>query len=178
MSEIICDVVAKNQVLYSGSLYSVMVPGSEGELGIMANHEPFVSALKDGVIWARTKQEGGTTLSAAIMGGYVQVLGERVIVLCDKTQELSTASMLISSTRRSRALEERIANLSEESVISRSVLTRKLRWCKVQLAAERKRGSVRLIWFSNSYQLKRLFPFRGEPFSFVAGGKRPVSLSP
>lgn len=48
MSEIICDVVAKNQVLYSGSLYSVMVPGSEGELGIMANHEPFVSALKDG----------------------------------------------------------------------------------------------------------------------------------
>ena len=51
MSEIICDVVAKNQVLYSGSLYSVMVPGSEGELGIMANHEPFVSALKDGVIW-------------------------------------------------------------------------------------------------------------------------------
>lgn len=89
MSEIICDVVAKNQVLYSGSLYSVMVPGSEGELGIMANHEPFVSALKDGVIWARTKQEGGTTLSAAIMGGYVQVLGERVIVLCDKTRALN-----------------------------------------------------------------------------------------
>ncbi len=102
MSEIICDVVAKNQVLYSGSLYSVMVPGSEGELGIMANHEPFVSALKDGVIWARTKQEGGTTLSAAIMGGYVQVLGERVIVLCDK---LSTASILRSSTKRSQRLK-------------------------------------------------------------------------
>ena len=111
MSEIICDVVAKNQVLYSGSLYSVMVPGSEGELGIMANHEPFVSALKDGVIWARTKQEGGTTLSAAIMGGYVQVLGERVIVLCDKTRELSTASMLRSSIKRSQRLKSSIANL-------------------------------------------------------------------
>mgnify|MGYP003094889937 CR=1 FL=1 len=132
MSEIICDVVAKNQVLYSGSLYSVMVPGSEGELGIMANHEPFVSALKDGVIWARTKQEGGTTLSAAIMGGYVQV-----IVLCDKTRALNRINVE-KLNKEIPALEERIANLSEESVISRSVLTRKLRWCKVQLAAKEK----------------------------------------
>lgn len=137
MSEIICDVVAKNQVLYSGSLYSVMVPSSEGELGIMANHEPFVSALKDGVIWARTKQEGGTTLSAAIMGGYVQVLGERVIVLCDKTRALNRINAE-KLNKEIPALEERIANLSEESVISRSVLTRKLRWCKVQLAAKEK----------------------------------------
>ena len=137
MSEIICDVVAKNQVLYSGPLYSVMVPGSEGELGIMANHEPFVSALKDGVIWARTKQEGGTTLSAAIMGGYVQVLGERVIVLCDKTRALNRIN-IEKLNKEIPALEERIANLSEESVISRSVLTRKLRWCKVQLAAKEK----------------------------------------
>lgn len=137
MSEIICDVVAKNQVLYSDSLYSVMVPGSEGELGIMANHEPFVSALKDGVIWARTKQEGGTTLSAAIMGGYVQVLGERVIVLCDKTRALNRINVE-KLNKEISALEERIANLSEESVISRSVLTRKLRWCKVQLAAKEK----------------------------------------
>lgn len=137
MSEIICDIVAKNQVLYSGSLYSVMVPGSEGELAIMANHEPFVSALKDGVIWARTKQEGGTTLSAAIMGGYVQVLGERVIVLCDKTRALNRINVE-KLNKEIPALEERIANLSEESVISRSVLTRKLRWCKVQLAAKEK----------------------------------------
>lgn len=137
MSEIICDVVAKNQVLYSGSLYSVMVPCSEGELGIMAKHEPFVSALKDGVIWARTKQEGGTTLSAAIMGGYVQVLGERVIVLCDKTRALNRINVE-KLNKEIPALEERIANLSEESVISRSVLTRKLRWCKVQLAAKEK----------------------------------------
>ena len=58
MSVIRCDVVAKNKVLFSGELYNVMVPGTEGELGIMENHEPFVSALKDGVIWARTQQEG------------------------------------------------------------------------------------------------------------------------
>lgn len=137
MSTIKCDVVAKNKVLFSGELHSVMVPGTEGELGIMANHEPFVTALHDGVIWARTKPEGGTTLSAAIMGGYVQVLGERVIVLCDKTREIKR----INSDKLNKQiaeLEERLENLREDSIISRSVLSHKLRWCKVQLAAKEK----------------------------------------
>lgn len=137
MAVIECDVVAKNKVLYSGELYSVMVPGIEGELGIMANHEPFVTALADGVIWARTKQEGGTTLSAAIMGGYVQVLGKRVIVLCDKTREIKRIN-LQKVEADIPVLEERIANLKDESVISRSVLTRRLRWLKVQKAAKEK----------------------------------------
>lgn len=137
MSTIKCDVVAKDKVLFSGELHSVMVPGTEGELGIMANHEPFVTALHDGVIWARTKPEGGTTLSAAIMGGYVQVLGERVIVLCDKTREIKriNADKLNNEVAE---LEERLENLREDSIISRSVLSRKLRWCKVQLAAKEK----------------------------------------
>lgn len=137
MSVIECDVVAKNKVLYSGELYSVMVPGVEGELGIMENHEPFVTALADGVIWARTKQEGGKTLSAAIMGGYVQVLGKRVIVLCDKTREIARIN-LDKIEKDIPELEERIANLKDESVISRSVLTRRLRWLKVQKHAKEK----------------------------------------
>ncbi len=137
MSVIRCDVVAKDKVLYSGELFNVMVPGTEGELGIMENHEPFVSALRDGVIWARTKEDGGQVLAAAIMGGYVQVLKDRVIVICDKTRAIDRINL-----ERVKAdipvLEERIANLREDSLISRSLLSRKLRWCKVQLAAKEK----------------------------------------
>ena len=137
MSVIRCDVVAKDKVLFSGELYNVMVPGTEGELGIMENHEPFVCALRDGVIWARTQQDGGETLSAAIMGGYVQVLKDRVIVTCDKTRQIKR----INVEKLNKAIpeiEEKLANLPEESIISRSLLTRKLRWCKVQLAAKEK----------------------------------------
>ena len=127
MSVIRCDVVAKDKVLYSGELFNVMVPGTEGELGIMENHEPFVSALRD----------GGQVLAAAIMGGYVQVLKDRVIVICDKTRAIDRINL-----ERVKAdipvLEDRIANLREDSLISRSLLSRKLRWCKVQLAAKEK----------------------------------------
>lgn len=137
MSKIICDVVAKDKVLYSGSLYSVMIPSSDGELGILANHEPLVSALKDGVIWARTKKEGGVILSAAIMGGYAQVLGERVIVLCDKARALNRINV-DKLEKDIPELEARIARLPQDGFISRSVLTRKLRWCRVQLEAKKR----------------------------------------
>ncbi len=137
MSVIRCDVVAKDKVLYSGELFNVMVPGTEGELGIMENHEPFVSALRDGVIWARTKEDGGQVLAAAIMGGYVQVLKDRVIVICDKTRAIDRIN-LERVKNDIPVLEERIANLREDSLISRSLLSRKLRWCKVQLAAKEK----------------------------------------
>ena len=98
MSVIRCYVVAKNKVLFSGELYNVMVPGTEGELGIMEN---------------------------------------RVIVICDKTRQIER----INVDRLNKdipVLEEKIANLSETSIVSRSLLTRKLRWCKVQLAAKEK----------------------------------------
>lgn len=137
MSVIRCDVVAKDKVLYSGELFNVMVPGTEGELGIMENHEPFVSALRDGVIWARTKEDGGQVLAAAIMGGYVQVLKDRVIVICDKTRAIDRINLELVKADIP-VLEDRIANLREDSLISRSLLSRKLRWCKVQLAAKEK----------------------------------------
>ena len=65
------------------------------------------------------------------------VLKDRVIVICDKTRQIER----INVDRLNKdipVLEEKIANLSETSIVSRSLLTRKLRWCKVQLAAKEK----------------------------------------
>lgn len=137
MPTIKCDIVAKDQVVFSGELYSIMVPGIDGELGILANHEPFVTALTDGVVWGRGSQDSGTALSAAIMGGYVQVLGERVIVLCDKARPIENINAQ-EVEREIPQLEESIASLSEENVVARSMLSRKLRWCQVQLAAKQR----------------------------------------
>ena len=84
-----CSVVSKSRVLYSGEVYSIVLPGIEGDIGILENHEPFMTYLKDGVIWGRVDGPDGAILSAANMGGYVQVIGRRVLVLCDKTRYLN-----------------------------------------------------------------------------------------
>lgn len=137
MSTIICDVVAKNRTLFSGELYSLVVPATEGDMGILENHAPTMAALRDGIIWGRSDSVTGPIISAAIMGGYVQVIGNRVIVLCEKTRELKD----IDIERLEEAipeLEAQVAGLTEEQFISNSVLRRKLRWCNVMYGAKRK----------------------------------------
>ncbi|MDB4992437.1 MAG: H+transporting two-sector ATPase delta/epsilon subunit [Parcubacteria group bacterium] len=44
--------------LFDGEAVSVIVPGAEGVLTVMANHEAFVSPLKEGKI--RVEAEDGT----------------------------------------------------------------------------------------------------------------------
>lgn len=137
MSLLYCDVVAKDRVMYSGELYSITVPGAEGDLGVLENHDPYLVALRDGVIWGRQGSADGPIICAANMGGYLQVLKNRVIVLCDKTREIKDINLerlefVIPE------MEERLESLSEEQFISGSLLKRKLRWCRVMRDARKK----------------------------------------
>lgn len=143
MSVLHCDVVAKDRMLFSGELYSINVHGEAGYLGVLENHCPALIALKDGVIWGRESSESGPVIAAANMGGYLQVLGSRVIVLCDKTRQIKDIKMEILK-KDIPQLEARLAALSPEQFIANSVLRRKLRWLKVQHYAKEKALSGKL----------------------------------
>ncbi len=46
-----------NELLFSGEVDSVTIPGTEGELTLLAGHEPLITLLKKGKITARGKEE-------------------------------------------------------------------------------------------------------------------------
>lgn len=137
MSVLHCDVVAKDRMLFSGELYSITVPGVQGYMGVLENHSPALIALKDGVIWRRETSESGPVIAAANMGGYLQVMGNRVIVLCDKTRQIQDIKLELLE-KAIPELEERLSSLSHEQFIANSVLRRKLRWFQVQYNAKKK----------------------------------------
>lgn len=137
MSVLHCDVVAKDRKLFSGELYSITVPGVQGYMGVLENHSPALIALNDGVIWGRETSESGPIIAAANMGGYLQVMGSRVIVLCDKTRQIQDIKLELLE-KAIPELEERLASLTHEQFIDNSVLRRKLRWLKVQYNAKKK----------------------------------------
>jgi F-type H+-transporting ATPase subunit epsilon len=56
------------------------VPGVEGQLGILPNHTPLISALGTGEL--RIKQ-GGTEQSMLISGGFVEVRSDKVVIMAD-----------------------------------------------------------------------------------------------
>ncbi len=74
------DIVTPEKRVLSESVDSVVLPGSEGELGILPSHIPLVTALSPGEL---SYVKSGKTEHFAIGTGFVEVTGGRVSVLTD-----------------------------------------------------------------------------------------------
>jgi F-type H+-transporting ATPase subunit epsilon len=65
--------------VFSGSVVSVTVPGSEGEMTLLADHTPLMTALRAGTITLR--KEGGEEETFAVTSGTLEVSQNQVTVL-------------------------------------------------------------------------------------------------
>jgi F-type H+-transporting ATPase subunit epsilon len=74
------EIVTPERLAYADTVDSVVVPGIEGELGILPHHAPLVSMLGVGELRIR---KGGAEESFAIVGGFVQVRPDKVVVLAE-----------------------------------------------------------------------------------------------
>ncbi|HXS71609.1 MAG TPA: F0F1 ATP synthase subunit epsilon [Patescibacteria group bacterium] len=74
------EIVTPERQVYSDTVDSVQLPGSEGELGVLPHHAPLVSTLGVGELRFR---KDGTEESFAIVGGFLQVRPDRVVVLAE-----------------------------------------------------------------------------------------------
>lgn len=90
---------------YEGTVDRVVLPGSEGEFGVLASHERFLSPLKIGAIEIQSA-EG--VLYAAIGEGFAEVNGDEVTVLvdsCTMEEEIDVAAADAELTEAEQALE-------------------------------------------------------------------------
>ncbi len=65
--------------VFDGEVISVTVPGTEGEMTIMADHEPLVSALKAGTVTVRPAAGEATTYE--LENGTIEVRDNHATVL-------------------------------------------------------------------------------------------------
>ncbi|MEA2577993.1 MAG: F-type H+-transporting ATPase subunit epsilon [Chloroflexota bacterium] len=77
---ILLEIVTPERLAYSDEVDAVVLPGSEGEMGVLPHHAPLVSTLGVGELRFR---KGGTEESFAIVGGFVQVRPDRVVVMAE-----------------------------------------------------------------------------------------------
>jgi len=75
------NVVSAEESLFSGSIKSLQITGSEGELGIMPGHAPLLTSLKPGM--ALITKNDGTEEVIYLSGGMLEVQPNNVIVLAD-----------------------------------------------------------------------------------------------
>jgi len=78
------DVVSPEATVWSGTATLLMAKTSDGELGIMANHEPLMGSLVTGPV--TVEAEDGTRTTIGVHGGFLQVLNNQVTLLTDRAQ--------------------------------------------------------------------------------------------
>ena len=84
---------------------AVVLPGSEGELGILPHHAPLISLLGAGELRVR---KNGAEESFAIIGGFVQVRPDKVVVMAetaDLAAEIDVERAQEARREAERALE-------------------------------------------------------------------------
>ena len=94
------EIVTPEKRAFEGDVDEVIVPGSEGELGILPHHAPLISTLGQGVL--RVKR-GGQEVEFAIFGGFLQVRPDRVVVLAETADVASEINLERAERARSEA---------------------------------------------------------------------------
>jgi F-type H+-transporting ATPase subunit epsilon len=74
------EIITPDKQLYQGVATAVVVPGSDGLLGILDNHAPLISSLKKGVVKVSTPQG---EQSFDVNGGVVEVMQNKVMILAE-----------------------------------------------------------------------------------------------
>jgi F-type H+-transporting ATPase subunit epsilon len=95
-----CEIVSQDRIVFQGDVDIVVLPGSEGEMGILPNHAPLLTALKLGVIRVRSAKSE-TFFSVA--GGVAEVQPDQVTVLADAAENVEEIDVARAEAARKRA---------------------------------------------------------------------------
>jgi F-type H+-transporting ATPase subunit epsilon len=98
--------VTPQRLLLEARVVSLQAPGSEGYLGVLANHAALVTPLRAGRLDVR--DEKGERRSYAVSGGFLEISANRATVLADAAEESGAIDRGRADAARKRA-EERLA---------------------------------------------------------------------
>ena len=73
------ELTSPEQLVFSGEVEHVVVPGSEGEFGVMADHAPLVAMLRPGILTVLGPEER----RFVVRGGFAEVNPQGLTVLAD-----------------------------------------------------------------------------------------------
>ena len=135
------EIVTPERLAYSDTVDSVVLPGSEGELGVLPNHAPLVSILGVGELRIR---KGGAEESFAIVGGFLQVRPDKVVVMAE-TADLASEIDLEKAQQAKREAERAIEGAAHVDAVDLSAARAALQHAllRIRVAERRHREGPR-----------------------------------
>jgi len=108
-------IVTPQGPVYSGAVDNVVLPGSEGEFGVLQHHERLLAPLRPGEVVIHT---GQGQLYAAIADGFAEVNGDAVVVMVDSCECSGDVDVARAELARDRA-EQHLAALGVDAEVER-----------------------------------------------------------
>lgn len=84
------SLVSPARELFSGAVDHVIAPGTEGEFGVLVNHAPFMTTLKNGVV--RVLEGDTVSKRFYVRGGFADVTPAGLTILAEEARSLSDVS--------------------------------------------------------------------------------------
>jgi F-type H+-transporting ATPase subunit epsilon len=78
------ELVTPERLVRSEDVYMVVVPGAEGEFGVLEGHAPFMSTIRNGDLAIYRNGMSGEPERIAIEGGFAEVNEKGLTVLAER----------------------------------------------------------------------------------------------
>ena len=97
-----CEIVSQDRVVFQGDADMVLLPGTEGEMGILPHHAPLLTTLKYGIIRVRSQ---GQEAIFTVAGGIAEIQPDIITVLADAAENVEEIDIQRAEAARKRAEE-------------------------------------------------------------------------
>jgi F-type H+-transporting ATPase subunit epsilon len=106
------EVVTPTRLVVRETVNEAQIPVRGGYIGVLPGHTPLLAELGNGEL---TYHTGNRTHFCTAMGGFVEVLGDRVLVLADRAERAEEIDVPRAQAARDRA-QKRLASPNDPNV--------------------------------------------------------------
>ena len=107
------ELVSPERSVFSAAVDMVVVPGSEGDFGVLAGHAPVMAALRPGVV--EVHDEGGEPRRIFVARGFAEVTAEQCTVLAEDSVPVADLDRAGLEQRLNEARADLEAATSDEA---------------------------------------------------------------
>ena len=111
------ELVSPERLLVSEQVESVVIPGAEGEMTVMAQHAPVMTTIKPGVVTVKTV--GGSEERFVVFGGFADILPSGCTLLAESATHVNDIDRA-DLTRRIQEAKEDAADANDDESRSKA----------------------------------------------------------
>ncbi len=97
-----CEIVSQDRMVFEGDADIVVIPGIDGEMGILPNHAPLLTTLQFGILKVRLADDEHIF---TVAGGVVEVQPDIVTILADVAEDIEEIDVSRAEAAKKRAEE-------------------------------------------------------------------------